>query len=180
MAKVLDQKNSTDGDSVCVVTIVRMTTLKTGAAGKDPTYTGSATLKWTAVETNVGIICACLPLLRPILNKLIPWFAERSRGDRDPRTGYIISSVNTNSSGLKTIDSWKRSEPWSHSEKHETTMDHISERGHDSRNNSEFSTAGGIRKTVDVELHEDYERPDNLDSMKDEKHGSRRSSEDFV
>lgn len=157
-----------------------MTTLKTGAAGKDATYTGSATLKWTAVETNVGIICACLPLLRPMLNKLIPWFAERSRGDPGPRTGYIISSVNTNSTGLKTIDSSKRSEPWSHSDTHETTMDHISEREHDSMGNSVVSMSGGIRKTVDVELHEEYDRPDDLDSVKDEKHGYRRSSENVV
>lgn len=157
-----------------------MTTLKTGAAGKDPTYTGSATLKWTAVETNVGIICACLPLLRPILNKLFPWFAERSRGNAGPRTGYIISSVNTNSTGLRTIDSSKKSEPWSHSEKLRSDMDHISEREQDSRENSMVSTAGGIRKTVDVELHEEYDRPDDMDSIKDEKHGYRRSSEHVV
>lgn len=157
-----------------------MTTLKTGAEGKDSTYTGSATLKWTAVETNVGIICACLPLLRPILNKLIPWFAERSRGDPGPRTGYIISSVNTNSTGLKTIDSSKHSDPWSQSEKHETTLDHVSEQGQDSRGDSVVSMAGGIRKTIDVEFHEEYDRPDDLESMKDEKHGYRRSSERVI
>ncbi|KAK4504950.1 hypothetical protein PRZ48_002913 [Zasmidium cellare] len=165
------------GAFVCIVTIVRMTTLDTGAKGKDSTYTGSATLKWTAVETNVGIICACLPLLRPILNKLIPWFAERSNHNRGPRTGYIISSVNTMSTGLRTIDSSKNSEPWSNSEKNETTLDQISERDPDSRNNSDVEAYGGIRKTTEVELREENERPDDLDSVKDEKHGYRRSSE---
>ena len=61
-----------------------MTTLKSGAKAKDPTYFGVETLVWTGVETNVGIMCACLPLLRPILNKLLPWFARRTAADARP------------------------------------------------------------------------------------------------
>ena len=55
-----------------------MTTLTTGAKSLDPTYFGVDTLMWTGVEVNVGIMCACLPLLRPVLNHLFPWFARRA------------------------------------------------------------------------------------------------------
>lgn len=170
-------------NSICVVTIVRMTTLRTGALGKDATYTGSVTLKWTAVETNVGIICACLPLLRPILNTLIPWFAERSRRDVDPRSGYIISSVNTNSTGLNTIDSSKHSEPWSNTDsKNEAGMSETSTRIPDSRNNREVGMGGraSIRKTSEVKTHVGAEPLYDLDSFHDEKHEHLHSSEHVV
>ena len=84
--------------SVCVVTIIRMTTLKTGMKAKDPTYFGVETLMWTGVEANVGIMCACLPLLRPILNKVIPWFARRTSPGTRP------SFVSNRSTPTRTND----------------------------------------------------------------------------
>ncbi|THZ06221.1 hypothetical protein D6C95_02499 [Aureobasidium pullulans] len=39
---------------------------------------GAVTLCWTLVETNVAIICACLPLLRPFIARMIPGFCGRS------------------------------------------------------------------------------------------------------
>ena len=77
--------------SVCIVTIVRMTTLKTGAKSLDPTYFGVDTLMWTGVEANVGIMCACLPLLRPILNKFFPWFARRTTQGTPTRPSYVVN-----------------------------------------------------------------------------------------
>lgn len=154
--------------SVCVVTIVRMTTLRTGAAARDPTFTGSVTLKWTAVETNVGIICACLPLLRPILNKLIPWFNERSRRDMRPGSGYVISGVNTNSTGLNTVDSSKHNEHWSRSDsKHEAARSDRSRQGPESRNNSDANMFQNTTDEAGNIVEPEY--PDDTGSFEDEK-----------
>lgn len=171
-----------DHCSVCIVTIVRMTTLETGAKGKDPTYTGSPTLKWTAVETNVGIICACLPLLRPILNKLIPWFAaERLRRGAETPTGYVISTANTDSSGINTIDSSQYSDPWSNTEsKHGITTNETSMSTSESRSNSEEGFNRGIRKTTEVETRVEIGHHDDSNSFRDEKYEQRRKSREDV
>lgn len=39
---------------------------------------GAVTLCWSMVETNVAIICACLPLLRPFIARMIPGFCGKS------------------------------------------------------------------------------------------------------
>ncbi|KAI4733747.1 hypothetical protein E4T50_15699 [Aureobasidium sp. EXF-12298] len=62
------------GGFVVIVTIMRISTFKTGGLGDDITYDGAVTLCWTIVETNVAIICACLPLLRPFIARMIPGF----------------------------------------------------------------------------------------------------------
>ncbi|KAH0011467.1 hypothetical protein KCU78_g10014, partial [Aureobasidium melanogenum] len=66
------------GGFVVIVTIMRITTFKTGGLGDDTTYDGAVTLCWTIVETNIAIICACLPLLRPFIARMIPGFCGGS------------------------------------------------------------------------------------------------------
>ena len=75
--------------SIVIVTIIRINTFKSGGLGDDTTCKlttichgeqkltieaddGAMTLCWTLVETNVSIICACLPLIRPFLARIIP------------------------------------------------------------------------------------------------------------
>jgi hypothetical protein len=85
-----------------------MTTLKTGAKSYDPTYFGVDTLMWTGIEVNVGIMCACLPLLRPVLNHLFPWFARRTSVGT-PTTGphYVNDgSVPTRTNNYQSRQSW--------------------------------------------------------------------------
>lgn len=38
----------------------------------DPTYDNPPAATWSSVETNVGIICSCLPLLRPLVVRWLP------------------------------------------------------------------------------------------------------------
>jgi hypothetical protein len=38
----------------------------------DPTYDNPPAATWSSVETNVGIICSCLPLLRPLVLRWLP------------------------------------------------------------------------------------------------------------
>ena len=43
----------------------------------DFAYLVSPALMWSAVEINVGIICACIPTLRPLVKRVVPWLIER-------------------------------------------------------------------------------------------------------
>ena len=59
--------NINDDDLSCENT--RGTRWKCYANGKDIDEYAS-TLLWSSVEVNVGIICACMPVLRPVLKKI--------------------------------------------------------------------------------------------------------------
>lgn len=54
------------GTFVWVASIVRVTTFDQ-LNPADETYTGIAPAIWTEVEQSLGIVCACLPCLRPLL-----------------------------------------------------------------------------------------------------------------
>ena len=68
--------------STCIISIVRLFTLRSAIDTVDPTWDNVPTSYWTVVELNCGILCACLPTLRPLLRKLFP-MADPS----EPRSG---------------------------------------------------------------------------------------------
>ncbi|KAK5164744.1 uncharacterized protein LTR77_009407 [Saxophila tyrrhenica] len=161
------------GAFVCVVTIVRMTTLRTGAAGHDPTYTGVETLEWTGIETNVGIICACLPLLRPVLNMLMPWFAQRTARDSHPRPTYGYSGSRPSRSQKTTVEN-----TWSNLGKGENViMNHISARRPESRGSSEAGITEGIIVTRNIDYSESAE---DHESEKDRQYSQAIASDSVV
>jgi fucose permease len=41
-------------------------------AGTDFAWTASTAFMWSAVEVNVGIICACIPTLKPLIKRILP------------------------------------------------------------------------------------------------------------
>ncbi|KAK0109336.1 hypothetical protein ONS96_003155 [Cadophora gregata f. sp. sojae] len=48
--------------------------------GVDFAWTASTALMWSAVEVNVGIICACIPTLKPLVKRILPsMITDRSR-----------------------------------------------------------------------------------------------------
>ncbi|KAL4771718.1 hypothetical protein BDW60DRAFT_207783 [Aspergillus nidulans var. acristatus] len=55
------------GGFVCITSICRLISLKHIAGSSDPFCDNVGAATWSAVEYNVGIICACLPTLRPLL-----------------------------------------------------------------------------------------------------------------
>ncbi|OQD83359.1 hypothetical protein PENANT_c017G11431 [Penicillium antarcticum] len=57
------------GGFVCVVSILRVTSFKLSDMN-DPTYTSVDPSIWSSVEQSLGIICACLPTLRPLIRSL--------------------------------------------------------------------------------------------------------------
>jgi len=61
-------------------------------AGADTTWIYAPVFYWTIIETNVGILCACLPTLLPI----------QERAVSSIKSLLSISSSNTSSSSLKS------------------------------------------------------------------------------
>jgi len=60
------------GGFVCLVSILRLQSLVAISNSADPSYDNPPAATWSSVETNVGIICACLPLLRPLITHWLP------------------------------------------------------------------------------------------------------------
>ncbi|KAF7587689.1 hypothetical protein BBP40_006875 [Aspergillus hancockii] len=70
------------GGFVCVASIMRVVTLNI-FENEDTSYSVMEAATWTFVEPCVGIICACLPTLRPLLRALccsFSWSTENSKG----------------------------------------------------------------------------------------------------
>lgn len=45
----------------------------------DWSYNASLSYMWSAVEVHVGIICACIPTLKPLFSRSIPWISRKFR-----------------------------------------------------------------------------------------------------
>jgi hypothetical protein len=60
------------GGFVCLVSILRLQSLVAISNSVDASYDNPPAATWSSVESNVGIICACLPLLRPLITKWLP------------------------------------------------------------------------------------------------------------
>ncbi|KAJ6067411.1 uncharacterized protein N7446_004448 [Penicillium canescens] len=58
------------GGFVCVVSILRIVSFDLSDVN-DPTYTSIDPSTWSSVEQSLGIICACLPTLRPLIRRLL-------------------------------------------------------------------------------------------------------------
>ena len=55
------------GFFTCIISIVRLFTLRAAAATTDPTWDNVSSAWWSVVELNCGIMCASLPPLRALL-----------------------------------------------------------------------------------------------------------------
>ncbi|THY96799.1 hypothetical protein D6C92_03731 [Aureobasidium pullulans] len=145
------------GAFVVIVTIMRITTFKSGGLGDDITCLpektleqgadyntddGAVTLCWTLVETNVAIICACLPLLRPFIARMIPGFCGRS-GLRSTNSYPMVQPTTTDDATGKPRSSHvpERMRPRSWVG-FETVIGH----------GSEQTSGVGIHKQMDVDI----------------------------
>ncbi|PNP57416.1 hypothetical protein THARTR1_02413 [Trichoderma harzianum] len=62
------------GIFVIACTVIRMITVSPQTTASDQTYYQAVSNSWTFVETNVGIICACLPIVWvPLTRQLLRW-----------------------------------------------------------------------------------------------------------
>ncbi len=67
--------------SACVISVVRLYSLKIAAQTTDPTWAYVDAANWSITELNISILCASLPTLRPLVMRLFPLFL-----DPDPKT----------------------------------------------------------------------------------------------
>ncbi|OAL49913.1 hypothetical protein IQ07DRAFT_644183 [Pyrenochaeta sp. DS3sAY3a] len=86
------------GFFACAISIVRLIELHRTNGTKDPLWDSAATAYWSAIELNVGILCACIPTLRPLVKK----FAPRLIGSTARETLYAhqFGSVQTKRSKI--------------------------------------------------------------------------------
>lgn len=56
--------------SVCIISIIRVPTLRAASKATDPTWDNVAAALWTLAEFNAGILCSSLPVLRPLFFKV--------------------------------------------------------------------------------------------------------------
>jgi hypothetical protein len=64
--------------STCIISIVRLFTLRSAINTTDPTWDNVPTSYWTIIELNSGILCASLPTLRPLIRKVVPGLHDHS------------------------------------------------------------------------------------------------------
>src|SRR5271155_524357 len=55
-----------------MTSILRLHSLYVISRSDDVTWDNVGAATWSSVELNVGIMCACLPTLRPLMNRLFP------------------------------------------------------------------------------------------------------------
>ncbi|KAF2277675.1 uncharacterized protein EI97DRAFT_301179 [Westerdykella ornata] len=66
------------GGIVCIVSVVRLHSLFSISNSRDPTFDNPPAATLSSVETNIGIITACLPSMRPLLSAMMPNYFPRS------------------------------------------------------------------------------------------------------
>ncbi|KAL8919518.1 MAG: hypothetical protein Q9208_006710 [Pyrenodesmia sp. 3 TL-2023] len=81
--------------SVCVASIIRFVYLE-AISRNDPTWSNVDSIIWTAVEASIAIICACLPIMAPILRTKIVAVATTVFGSKkSPQATAAPSDGNT-------------------------------------------------------------------------------------
>ncbi|KAF5007234.1 hypothetical protein FDECE_6428 [Fusarium decemcellulare] len=73
------------GGFVVITSCLRVTTIDIAATTADTTYDISSTM-WTVIEMNVAIVCACLPMIRPLIVKFFPRLMPKSSSN-NPKYG---------------------------------------------------------------------------------------------
>ncbi|KAF4254492.1 hypothetical protein CNMCM8812_004744 [Aspergillus fumigatus] len=81
------------GSFVLITSILRLKSLMVISNSSDPTYDNPGAAKWSAIECNVAIICACLPGIRAFITKLLPRFLSSYKSKSNTRTRTQRSHV---------------------------------------------------------------------------------------
>ncbi|KAF9885629.1 hypothetical protein FE257_012720 [Aspergillus nanangensis] len=80
------------GGFVCVTSICRLVALKKISDSTDPTFDNVDAAYWSAIECNTGIICACLPTLRPLISRVVPHLLSSMTASRGQAYGNAALS----------------------------------------------------------------------------------------
>ncbi|KAL8725597.1 MAG: hypothetical protein Q9166_007262 [cf. Caloplaca sp. 2 TL-2023] len=85
------------GGFVCITSIIRFYYLEALGHGSDPSWDNVNAAIWSTVEPCIGIVCACLPIMGPLLRTHIVSFStsafrSRSKKSRQASSGYTGDS----------------------------------------------------------------------------------------
>lgn len=83
---------SNSPSSVCIVSIIRLPTLRAASMATDPTWNNVSAALWTLTELNVAILCSSLPVLRPLV------FKSSGRGSKKTITGDAAKNASKQTS----------------------------------------------------------------------------------
>ena len=91
-------------DRACVASVVRVTAFNQ-VEFTDISWTLIGVATWTEIEQSIGIICACLPTLRPLFGRLLTNIKQaKSGGSSGPYSGSgLKGSDNSNSVPLSDL-----------------------------------------------------------------------------
>jgi hypothetical protein len=74
--------------SGCITGILRLHALYIATNSTDITYDNVEAATWSAAELNVGIMCACVPALRPVIGLVFPRLLASSRRGGNSNATY--------------------------------------------------------------------------------------------
>jgi hypothetical protein len=76
-----EERGRTNYFSGCITSILRLHSLYVIAHSTDVTWDNVGAATWSSVELNVGIICACLPTIKPVLSHFFPRLLQSRQRD---------------------------------------------------------------------------------------------------
>ncbi|KAK4184312.1 hypothetical protein QBC35DRAFT_59500 [Podospora australis] len=90
------------GAFVCITGILRLESLTMASVSKDPTWDNYPAAIWSSIESNVGIVCASLAHLKPLVARYAPALLSIQRTTRlpDERSGPTGDGKSQLNSGL--------------------------------------------------------------------------------
>jgi hypothetical protein len=71
--------------SACILSILRLHTLKVAVETTDPTWDDRAAAIWQILELNTRNVCSCLPTLRPLVTRIVTKLGTVNTGTRTQR-----------------------------------------------------------------------------------------------
>ncbi|KAK3712108.1 hypothetical protein LTR37_009199 [Vermiconidia calcicola] len=86
------------GFFVCIVSVARVVTVRIAAAKGDYVASGVWAIIWSAVEANVGIMCASLLAVKPLIVHLFPKLMEETEPPRHSMKLPMIEAESSNQS----------------------------------------------------------------------------------
>ncbi|KAF5724170.1 integral membrane protein [Fusarium mundagurra] len=108
------------GFLTCIISIIRIRTLKTAASTKDPNWDNVDAAIWSFLEVTLAIISSCLPTLRPLFSKIMPRLFASSFGRSSNRVSQYGYTRTRSSQNLRSM-SRRRTQDISHDSMEDTS-----------------------------------------------------------
>lgn len=108
----LDRYTTNETNSVTLVSVVRLHTLDDISNSEDVSFDNLSHATLSAVEVNVGIICACLPAMRPLFALMMPkYFSAASQFTNIPVLDIERPKHMRNPSGSTQVNTTRANTP---------------------------------------------------------------------